>query len=121
MKLRSLTLFLITGLMIMALSAPSYAGDVVKLYQHYCSQCHGLKGDGKGPNAASLTVTPRNHTDPKEMGKLSDKDISTAIVEGGGAVGKSTSMPVWGKTISTDEVNDIVKYLRQLCNCKGPS
>lgn len=121
MNKRILTVLVMTGILVASITTYSYATDVQKLYVHYCAQCHGPKGDGKGPNASALTVAPRNHTDPKDMGKLSDKDIFTAITEGGGAVAKSTAMPVWGKTLTADEVNDLVKYLRTLCNCKGPA
>ena len=121
MKIRSLTVLMIMGIMIAALATYSYAVNIEKVYAHYCTQCHGPKGDGKGPNASALTVAPRNHTDPKDMGKLSDKDIATAIEEGGGAVGKSTSMPIWGKTLTKEEVAEMVKHLRKLCNCIGPN
>src|SRR4026207_1103037 len=33
-----------------------------QVYETYCSGCHGLKGDGKGPAAAMLEVKPRNFT-----------------------------------------------------------
>lgn len=121
MNRRIITVLIIMAIIAAALTTYSYAANVEKLYVHYCAQCHGPKGDGKGPNAEGLTVAPKNHTDPKEMGKLSDKDIFTAVNEGGGAVGKSTAMPVWGKTFSEAEINDLVKYLRKLCNCTGPS
>lgn len=120
MNKRILTVLIIIGILMAGVVTYSYAADAQKLYVHYCAQCHGPKGDGKGPNAAALTVAPKNHTDAKEMAKLSDKDMFTAINEGGGSVGKSTAMPVWGKTMTADEINDLVLHLRKLCNCKGP-
>ena len=121
MNIRSIAvLVVVCSIMLASVSTYTYASSVETVYKHYCTQCHGLKGDGKGPNAAQLSVTPRNHTDPKEMGKLSDKDIVTAIEEGGGAVGKSTAMPSWGKTLTKDESTELVKHLRKLCNCTGP-
>jgi len=121
MNKRILTVLIIMGILMAGAATYSYAADAQKLYIHHCAQCHGPKGDGKGPNAASLTVAPKNHTDAKEMAKLSDKDMFTAINEGGGSVGKSTAMPVWGKTLSEGEIKDLVAHLRKLCNCKGPS
>ena len=122
MNIRSLTvLVVVCSIMLASIATYSYASSVEAVYKHYCTQCHGLKGDGKGPNAAQLSVAPRNHTDAKEMGKVSDKDIFTAIEEGGSAVGKSSAMPSWEKTLTKDEANELVKHLRKLCNCTGPN
>lgn len=119
MNIRILTI-LALGILIMASAALSYAADAKKLYTHYCAQCHGPKGDGKGVNSQYLSVEPRNHTDPKEMGKLKDKDMFDAVKSGGESVGKSSAMPVWGKTLSDEEINALVKHMRQLCKCTGP-
>jgi len=51
------------------------------------------------------------------MKKLSDKDIFTAIKEGGAAVSKSTFMPPWKSILTDDEIKDMVKHLHKLCNC----
>ncbi len=97
-------------------------------YEWYCTQCHGLKGTGDGPNARpskygikqpDMSVTPRNHTSPKDMNKLSDEDIRLAIKDGGKAVSKSALMPPFGKTLTEKEIDELVKYLRKLCKCKG--
>lgn len=98
----------------------AYAASGEEVYKFYCSQCHGLKGDGKGPNAAAGTVAPRDHTNTAEMGKLSDNDIVNAIKGGGAAINKSTMMPPWGNTLAADEVAALKDYLRKLCKCKGP-
>jgi len=40
------------------------------------------------------------------------------IKEGGFAISKSVLMPPWGDVFTDDEINDLVKYLRDLCKCK---
>lgn len=115
-----LTLLLIIGLT-MAFTSTSNAVEVKKIYDHYCAQCHGPGGDGKGPNATFLPVAPRKHSDPEGMGKLSDKQLFTAIKNGGVGISKSPAMPIWGKTLSDEEINALVKHMRTLCNCSGPS
>ncbi|OGV95438.1 MAG: hypothetical protein A3I04_00250 [Nitrospinae bacterium RIFCSPLOWO2_02_FULL_39_110] len=102
------------GLMITPLAIAEKAEDNYKLY---CFQCHGSKGSGGGINAAALSTAPRDHTSATEMKKLSDKDIFTAIKEGGAAVSKSTFMPPWKSILTDDEIKDMVKHLHKLCNC----
>ncbi len=91
-----------------------------KLYMYYCTPCHGLKGDGKGFNADYLDPKPANHTDSKEMSKRTDEKLHDTISGGGKSVAKSTYMPPWGNTFNEVQIESVVKYLRKLCNCKGP-
>lgn len=106
------------SLLIFAGSDLSYAASAEENYKWYCSQCHGLKGKGDGINVTKdFAVTPRNHTDPKEMSKLPDADIENAIKDGGPANSKSPLMPPFGKTMTGQEIKDLVAYLRKLCNC----
>ena len=103
-----------------SLAAPAFAADAKQLFDFYCAQCHGLTGKGDGPNVTKDFATdPRNFTDAAEMDKLSDADIKNVILDGGPSASKSELMPPWGKTLTTAEVDQLVKYLRQLCKCKG--
>jgi cytochrome c oxidase cbb3-type subunit 3 len=86
-------------------------------YKTYCTQCHGSQGNGKGINVRDMSVQPRDHTDAKAMSARSDQDLATVIKEGGLAINKSVLMPPWGEVFSDDEVDDLVRYLRKLCNC----
>lgn len=97
----------------------SFAASAEENYKWYCSQCHGLTGKGDGPNATKdQPVNPRNHTDSKEMSKLSKADVENVIRDGGAATSKSTMMPPFGKTITDGEIKELVAYLERLCNCK---
>ena len=64
-------------------------------------------------------MSPKNHVYAEEMVQLSDEELGMAIAEGGDAVQKSGLMPPWGQTLSAQEINDLVLYLRQLCQCKA--
>ena len=96
------------------------AAETEKVFKFYCAQCHGVGGKGDGPNVTEdFKVSPRNFTNAKEMDKLSDADLKNVILDGGPAVDKSPLMPPWGKTLTPEQVNGLIKHLRKLCNCKG--
>lgn len=90
-----------------------------QLYRAYCTQCHGITGEGDGVNAPELSVQPRNHTDREEMSARTDDELFKAIKKGGQAVNKSVLMPNWDANLSDSEIRDVVAYLRQLCCNKG--
>ncbi|MEN8190883.1 MAG: cytochrome c [Thermodesulfobacteriota bacterium] len=88
-------------------------------YQHYCTPCHGIKGDGNGFNAPTLLVKPANHTDSKFMSERNDTKLFDAINLGGAEVAKSTLMPPWGAALGDERIKSLVLYLRELCNCQA--
>ncbi len=99
---------------------PVQAAETEQVFKFYCAQCHGLEGKGDGPNVGKeFPVDPRNFTKPDEMEKLSDADIKNVILDGGPSMSKSPMMPPWGKTLTEEDVDGLVKYLRKLCNCTG--
>ncbi len=114
------TLAAVTGLTTLLNAVPAAAADTEMVYQFYCSQCHGSTGKGDGPNVTKdFPVSPRNFTDAAEMNKLSNADVKNVILDGGPSVSKSPMMPPWGKTLTEEEVDGLVQYLRVLCACEG--
>ncbi len=90
-------------------------------YRLYCVQCHGTQGTGAGINQTSggLSVSPIDHTSAKLMGKRSDKKLRLVIAKGGDAVSKSELMPPFGNTLTEEQIEALVEYIRHLCKCKG--
>ena len=84
------------------------------LYRHYCLNCHGEAGRGDGFNAYNLDPRPRSLADSSFQAQHSDSDLVVAIRSGGGAVGLSTGMPPWGRTLLERQIEDVVIYLRTL-------
>jgi mono/diheme cytochrome c family protein len=84
------------------------------LYRHYCLNCHGEVGKGDGFNAYNLDPRPRSLADSTFQAQHSDSDLVAAIRSGGGAVGLSTGMPPWGRTINERQISNVVEYLRTL-------
>jgi len=90
-----------------------------RIYMHYCTSCHGTKGNGKGFNARNLDPRPADHTDQELMGRRSDKDLSDTVSGGGRMVGKATLMPPWGEVFDKTEIESLLSYMRKLCKCSG--
>lgn len=82
------------------------------IYNYYCSPCHGLKGNGQGPNAGRLSRRPRNFTDKPYMATKTDRDLHQIVEGGGSAVSLSYLMPPWGATLTEQERFDIIVYIR---------
>jgi cytochrome c oxidase cbb3-type subunit I/II len=85
-----------------------------RLFEQFCSGCHGLKGDGAGPAAAMLNVKPRNFT--KGMFKFmstksgtlpTDADLNRTLLRG---IPRS-SMPNWSMLPEPDRVA-IIQYIK---------
>jgi mono/diheme cytochrome c family protein len=84
-----------------------------KLYLHYCSQCHGEKGDGEGYAAPHLRPRPRNFTTGKfkvrttANGALPTHQDLVNIIRRGMPY---TSMPAW-PALSDQEVSDLAHFI----------
>ena len=92
------------------------AANGAKLYAQYCASCHGPKGDGDGPVAATLNPRPAKHHDHVFMATLSDQHLYQVISKGGASVGKSPMMAPWGNVIPEQGIKDLIGFLRQLSN-----
>lgn len=90
-------------------------GTAAQEYEQYCASCHGKNGGGDGPLGRFLTPPPRDFADCNVMKQITDKTIFDAIKNGGSSVGLSANMPAWGGSFNDQQINDMVKYLRQFC------
>lgn len=108
------SLIIVVVLALLPLSAFSEDRGKV-LYDQWCSQCHGVKGDGKGAAADFVFPKPRDFTrgtykfQSTASGEPpADADIIRSIRDGN----PGTSMPPW-KRFSDSEVKDILDYLKK--------
>ena len=83
-------------------------------FQHYCQTCHGETGAGDGFNAFNLDPHPRDLSDPAFQKKKTDADLADVVERGGAGVGLSSLMPPWGKTLSREQVEQTILYVRSL-------
>lgn len=88
------------------------------IYGRYCAVCHGTEGEGDGFNAYNLQsnfgTPPTAFTDSTVWKDLDLKTARTAVALGGKAVGRSQYMPPWGETLSPQEIEDVLAYIRSL-------
>lgn len=84
-----------------------------KLYEKYCSQCHGEKGDGQGPAAVHLLPKPRDFTAGKYKirttpnGALPTHEDIVSIIKRGMPY---SSMPAW-PDFSAEELGNLAYYV----------
>ena len=71
------------------------------LYQSRCKSCHGPEGKGGVPTNVKLAEV---------AGSLSDAELKEFIAQGQ----LSLRMPAFGKTLSGEELDDVIAYLRQI-------
>ena len=78
-----------------------------------CAICHGENGDGHGVASASLVPPPKDFHNREWQKSVTDKTLTTAIVQGGPAVGLSPAMPGNPDLVnSPDVVAALVKQIR---------
>jgi len=85
------------------------------LFRRYCAVCHGPGGAGNGPNAPFLEEDqPRDLTNSRYVGGLTDEHLYRVTAEGGQAIQGSRFMPPWGRTLSPAQIWDLVAYIRKI-------
>jgi len=92
-----------------------------KNYLRYCAACHGATGQGDGFNAVFLKAKPARHADAALMGGRPDDTLFDGIHAGGYILNKSPLMPAWGGSLSAVEIGELVRHIRTLCRCEGPT
>lgn len=85
-----------------------------QVYSRYCAVCHGLEGKGDGFNAFNVNPRPRDFTDTAFVNRLDSALIVETISKGGHAVGLSSAMPPWGRTLSEADARSAAGYVRYL-------
>ena len=113
--MRSIRLVLLLSVVMVLPAAAADLAAAKKDFTRFCAKCHGNGGKGDGPQGDALSTKPRDFTDCKRMGAISDDTLFTAIKEGGEAAHLSKDMPAWKEGMDDNEIKDLVAYLRSLC------
>lgn len=112
--------FTIFALLIAAVTLPrdASAAGAAENFQRYCVQCHGPEGKGNGVNATKdLPAAPKDLTNREELSRLTDERIAAIITNGGARNELSAIMPPWGETLTAQEIQELVRFVRGLCKC----
>ena len=80
------------------------------VFSKYCALCHGAGGAGDGRAAAVQKVPPANLT----VSTRTPGYKAQIVRDGGAAMGRSSSMPVWRDVLTDAEIADVVEYLETL-------
>jgi mono/diheme cytochrome c family protein len=87
-----------------------------RIFTADCARCHGREGKGDGPDLVKLqsAVSPDDWTDKESNQELTDSFIIAMITKGGKANGKSRIMPAFGDKLSSQQVQDLLAFIRSL-------
>lgn len=89
---------------------PGSAERGKRYYEGHCASCHGLSGDGSGPEGSGLNPRPTNFKDATTMSALADNDLERAIL-----IGKeNTAMRGYSTVLQPQDVQDLIAYIRTL-------
>ena len=106
------SLLTLSGSLTTTTYAQDYPADLVRgkgVYERYCQNCHGSVGQGDGPAAASLTVSPANFQRFQSFLK-SDEELLRTIEHGV----VFSPMHSWRGQLTDGEMQDVVAYIRLL-------
>ena len=79
------------------------------IYKQYCVACHGEKGNAQTALGKALVPPPRNFTDASAMAQISDKQMTSTIMNGK----DGTAMAPWGGILNPQDIRRVILYIRQ--------
>ncbi len=98
-------------------SFKSNAKNGERIYKSACAACHG--GDGTGtPKTISAFERPDTFPDFTRCDQTTaevDTGYKAVIEHGGPSRGFSQIMPAFGEALSSQDIDDVIAYLRQFC------
>ena len=91
------------------------------IYQAACAACHGTHGEGT-PQAQAGFDKPESFPHFNKCEETTPefaRDYKASIRDGGPARGFSTIMPSFNEVLSSQEMDEVIAYLRSLCKEHG--
>ena len=82
-------------------------GDAKATFDAQCAKCHGR--DGRAHTTRGRLSHARDIANAAWQNEVSDERLFNSITKG-----KGKSMPAYGKKLSEDQIDALVRYVRQL-------
>jgi mono/diheme cytochrome c family protein len=88
-----------------------------QLNRQYCSRCHDPESTPERvSNFDNLATKPHAFTEGDALNKMSDADLIAVISHGGPALNRSPEMPAFGYTLSKNEIQALISYIRAVAD-----
>ncbi len=84
------------------------------VFYNKCVWCHADATPAGPSNRSNLTPQPPLLNDGATLNSLSDDYLQNVITLGGSAMGKSAMMPPWGRTLTQDDIHELISYIRAI-------
>ena len=84
------------------------------IYLDKCANCHGDRGKGDGPEAASHDPRPASFTDARRMNAMTDGEIFYRITNG------RRPMPAFNNRLTNEQRWQLVQLIRTFVNIDTP-
>jgi mono/diheme cytochrome c family protein len=85
-----------------------------RIFYQYCVWCHAGASPVGPSNRSNMAPMPPLMNDGEKLNGESDEYMQNIITLGGSALGKSSMMPPYGKTLSAAEITDVIAFTRAI-------
>ena len=85
-----------------------------RVFYTYCVWCHADATPAGPSNRSNLTPMAQLMNDGEKLNSQSDEYLQNIITLGGSALGKSEMMPPYGKTLTAEEIKDVIAFTRAI-------
>ena len=93
-----------------------------QINRQYCSRCHDPESTPERvSNMDNLATKPHAFADGETLNKISDADLTAIITHGGAALNKSAEMPPYGYTLTKNDIQALLSFIRAVADPPYPA
>ena len=110
---------LLAATFLMGIGTVALADAMQRGAEHFaakCASCHGTAGwpDPDSPVVKSLGVVPADFSDALFNSREGESEWKLVVTHGGAALGFSDKMPAFGESLSEDDIDSVLTYVKTL-------
>ncbi|WP_457668217.1 c-type cytochrome [Thiolapillus sp.] len=85
-------------------------------FKIFCSNCHGVNADGRGPLVETLKITPADLTALKQTGDacVAERVLKAVAGKHDVAAGQKKNMPNFSHNLESITIYEITQYLKSI-------